>query len=473
MLILNEARPEMNYIHALQKIVGENYVITDSEEKYIYEQDNTGNLRFPCDCVVKPASSQEISAILQMCSEYALQVTVRGGGTGVTGGALPLYGGIVLSLERFNRILEIDTTNSWALVESGVVTQKLSDAAKDRGLYYPIVPGSGGSCLIGGNISTGAGSHRSARYGTIRDYVINLEVVLPTGEIMWTGANTTKNSSGFNLTQLFVGSEGTLGVITRALLKLVPFPSHEIVLLSAFDSTKNAISAIEDIAMAGISPSSVELICEDALWHTAEYLKYDFPLLDLKTKAHLLVELDAYEHHELMSRAEKSTTIIEQHTDQEILVGDTTESKKKLWQLRECIGEAMTQNGLQYRDVDICVPRSQLLNYLEGVQNICRQHDLRTASFGHAWDGNLHTMILLSDEESIFPNEKVDKALEEIHHFGGELGGVISGEHGIGLLQRDLFRMLSSERKMELVRGIKKLFDPAGIINKDKIFTTI
>jgi glycolate oxidase len=445
------------------RICGAANVSSEGEEIHLYGQDQTMDLHFPFDILVKPGSPQEIAEILGVCNQYHLPVTPRGGGSGVTGGALPVNRGVVMSTERLNKILAIDKTDLFAIVEAGVVTADLCQALADQELFLPVVPGSAAWSFVGGNVAENAGSMASCKYGTTERYVLNLEVVLPTGEILWTGSNVQKDVSGLNLTSLFCGSEGILGIITKVVYRVLPRPAVERMLLAGFGDLNRAYDAIMAIRSSGLRPSAVELIGEKAIGLTAAWLGEKLPLVKEGIRAHLLVAFE----EESDPIIEKAAVLLSRHTEEDILLGETTLEKEKLTRLRANIGHAMVFQDRMYRDIDSTVPLSRLPEYVENATSICRSHDLELVWFGHALDGNLHTMIL-ADRQLPGGRLRLDNAAREIYACAIGLGGVLSGEHGIGLLQREFMEMQFTTVQLELMRKIKQLLDPAGILNPGK-----
>ena len=293
------------YIKPFQSIVGKNFVFTDELTLNNYAQDQTEDLLFPPDIVIKPKTTEEIAAIMKICNAHKIPVTPRGAGTGLSGGALPQFGGVLLSTERLNTILHIDEQNLQVTTEPGVITEVLQDAVKEKGLFYPPDPSSRGSCFIGGNIAENSGGPKAVKYGVVKDYVLNLEVVLPTGEVIWTGANVLKNSTGYNLTQLIVGSEGTLGIVTKIVLKLLPYPKYELLMLVPFNNLENAGAAVSEIFRAGIVPSAMELVEIDALKIVSRYVDSTAIAINDDVAAHLIIEVDGNHQETLMQEMEK------------------------------------------------------------------------------------------------------------------------------------------------------------------------
>jgi len=381
-----------------------------------------------------------------------------------------LKGGVVLSLERLNSIIRIEPVNRYIIAESGVITSELCDFVAAHGLYFPVAPSSSRYSFIGGNVAENAGSIQSCRYGTTDKYVLNAEVVLPSGKIIWTGANVAKNVSGLNLTQLFVGSEGTLGIITKIVYRLISKPALEVSLLSVFSCFEDACRAVVAIRQSRLQPSAAELIGEKALRITAAYLNEPLAFLQEDTRALLLVDLQDETEQGLFHSMEIFSSIIEAHTKGEILVARTAMEKEQLWKIRFSIGAALTAGNKRYRDIDICVPLSVLNQYVKKVEEIGDHYGIPVACFGHALDGNLHTMLMLNDKDDPAGEEDRRTALREIYSYAIDNGGVISGEHGIGMLQKEFMPLQFPAGYLHLLNGIKQLFDPNNILNPGKLY---
>ncbi|MBF02890.1 MAG: FAD-binding oxidoreductase [Flavobacterium sp.] len=453
---------------SLQNVVGASYVFTDEETRKNYGHDETEDYNFPPQVVVKPKTPEEISAIMKLATQNKIPVTPIGAKTGLSGGALSIYGGIGLSMERFNSIIEVDDKNLQVIVEPGVITQVLKDAVAEKGLFYPVDPSSLGSCFIGGNIAENSGGARAVKYGVTKDYVLNLEVVLPNGEIIWTGANTLKNSTGYNLTQLMVGSEGTLGIITKIVLKLIPKVTHNILMLVPFYKAEQACEAVSAIFRAGIVPSALEFMERDAIDWTMKYVEGVSVPIKEEIQAHLLIEVDGNYPDVLFQEAEKITEVLEQFEIDEVLFADTEDQKNALWKLRRAVGEAVKSNSV-YKEEDTVVPRYALPILLKGVKDAGKKYGFHTVCYGHAGDGNLHINIVkgdMSDENWI---TEVPKGIVEIFELTVQLKGTLSGEHGIGYVQKDYMPLAFNATELSLMKGIKKLFDPLGILNPGKI----
>jgi len=456
------------HIKSFQQICGDR-VFVQSEVLQNYSHDETEDFSFPPEVVIKPNSVGEISKILAYCNKNNISVTPAGARTGLSGGALPICGGVLLSMELFNKILEIDEKNHQVITEPGVITQVLQDTVREKGLFYPPDPASKGSCFIGGNISENSGGPKAVKYGVTKDYVLNLEVVLADGSVIWTGANVLKNATGYNLTQLIVGSEGTLGIVTKIVLKLIPHPTHDLLMLVPFFDAAKACEAVAAIFRAGITPSGLEFMERDALVYTQKFTgDYSLQVAD-NHAAHLLIEVDGFDPNKLMEECEKILSVLENFETDEILFADSEAQKNTLWSLRRKAGEAVKAQSI-YKEEDTVVPRYELPNLLREVKRIGQNFGFESVCYGHAGDGNLHINILkgnLSDEKW---NNELPIAIRELFQKVVQLGGTISGEHGIGLVQKDYMDIAFSSVSLDLMKGIKKIFDPNEILNPGKIF---
>ena len=466
-MLFNPLQPEI--VEKLKTIVGNAFVFTDDDTRRNYGHDETEDLNFPPSVVVKPGTVEEVSEILKLTNSELIPVTAIGGRTGLSGGALAVRGGIGLSMERFDKILNIDEKNLQVTTEPGVITQVLREAVSERGLFYPPDPSSMGSCFIGGNISENAGGARAVKYGVTKDYVLNLEVVLPNGEIIWTGANTLKNATGYNLTQLMVGSEGTLGIITKIVLKLLPLNRHNILMLVPFFDASQACKAVADIFRAGIVPSALEFMERDAIDWTLKYVNGISIHIKDNVKAHLLIEVDGNHPEVLFSEAEKITEVLENYNIDEILFADTEDQKNALWKMRRAVGEAVKSNSV-YNEEDTVVPRYELPTLLEGIKSIGEKYGFKSVCYGHAGDGNLHVNIVKGDMTDEAWKTEIPKGITEIFELTVALGGTLSGEHGIGYVQKNYMPIAFNKMQLSLMKGIKELFDPNGILNPGKIF---
>jgi glycolate oxidase len=454
---------------SFKKVVGAEYVLEEESHKHDYGHDESEDLNFLPEIVLKPRTAEEISAILKICNEHYIPVTPRGAGTGLSGAALPIFGGVLLSMERFNQILEIDERNLQATVEPGVINEVFRQAVEAKGLFYPPDPASKGSCFLGGNIALSSGGPKAVKYGTTKEYVLNLEMVLPTGEIIWTGASVLKNSTGFNLTQLVVGSEGMLGVVTKIVFRLIPLPQKTVVMLVPFASAEKACESVPAVFKAGIIPSAMEFMERDAINWALKYVSGLNMIIPDKVQAHLLVELDGNDLEVLMKDAERISEIMQQFECEEILFADTEEQKQNLWRMRRCIGEVVKTHSV-YKEEDTVVKRAELPALLRGVKEIGRKYGFQSVCYGHAGDGNLHVNIIKGSMSEDAWNKELPKGIREIFELCKRLGGTISGEHGIGLVQKDYMDIVFSSKLLELQKQIRDVFDPNGIMNPGKMF---
>jgi glycolate oxidase len=469
MISLAQKSSALEHLEAFKNIVGDAFVFVDEEVLDNYSHDETEDLHFLPDVVIKPANAQEISGILKICNQHKIPVTPRAAGTGLSGGALPHLGGVLLSVERLNKILEIDERNLQVITEPGVITEILQNTVKAKGLFYPPDPSSRGSCMIGGNIAENSGGPKAVKYGVVKDYVLNLEVVLPTGEIMWTGANVLKNATGYNLTQLVVGSEGTLCIVTKIVLKLLPLPRYDLLMLVPFSNAEQACAAVSAIFMAGYTPSAMEFMERDALEWVMKFVDNSIVAIEDEVQAHLLIEVDGNDVEVLMKDIEGISEIVMRFDSGEILFADDAQQKAELWKLRRRVGEAVKSHSI-YKEEDTVVPRAELPVLLKGVKEIGKRYGFHSVCYGHAGDGNLHVNIIKGDMTDEQWNGSLKDGIIEIFQLVKKLGGTISGEHGIGLVQKDYLHIVFDEASMRLMKQIKKIFDPNNILNAGKIF---
>jgi glycolate oxidase len=457
------------HIEAFKKIAGEKFVLVDEESLHHYSHDETEDLHYLPDVVIKPKTPEEISAILKICNKEKIPVTPRGAGTGLSGGALPHLGGVLLSTERMNSILFIDERNLQVTTEPGVITEVLQNTVKEKKLFYPPDPSSRGSCFIGGNISENSGGPKAVKYGVVKDYVLNLEIVLPNGEIIWTGANVLKNATGYNLTQLIVGSEGTLGIVTKIVLRLIPLPKHDLLMLVPFNSAENACAAVSAIFQAGYTPSAMEFMERDALEWVSKFVDSSTVKIEDGVQAHLLIEVDGNNIDVLMQDMEGISAIVQEFDCGDILFADNAQQKTELWKMRRRVGEAVKAHSI-YKEEDTVVPRAELPVLLKGVKDIGKKYGFHSVCYGHAGDGNLHVNIIKGDLTDEQWNGSLKDGIKEIFLLTKSLGGTLSGEHGIGLVQKEYMDIVFDQTQMRLMKEIKKIFDPNNILNAGKIF---
>jgi len=456
-------------LEEIKAIVGADYFFTDEESFAKYGSDETEKLHYTPQVVVKPRKAKEIAQLLKICNQHLIPVTPRGAGTGLTGGALPHLGGLVISMERFNTILEIDERNLQVTTEPGVITEVLQDAVKEKGLFYPPDPASKGSCFIGGNISENSGGPKAVKYGVVKDYVLNLEVVLPTGEIIWTGSNVLKNATGYNITQLIVGSEGTLGIVTKIVLRLIHHPKFDLLMLAPFNSLEKASEAVSAIFRAGITPSAMEIMEIDSIILATKMCESSAIPITENLAAQLIIEVDGNDLEVLMKDMEAIADVLANYEVGELYFADDAQQKNELWKVRRKANEAAVAAGYTIEE-DTVVPRAELPRLINGVKAMADKNGFKVVIVGHAGDGNLHIRINHPIYKTSHENKEIQIILMKIFELVKELGGTISGEHGIGLIQKPYMSIMFDEVTLALMRGIKKTFDPNNILNAGKIF---
>lgn len=454
------------FLASLQAIAGPSHVLTDQDTRQTYGTDALKR-GAAADVVVKPADAQQISAILKLCSASGVPVVPRGGGTGYTGGSVPVRGGVVLSLERMNRILEIDEANLLAIVEPNVITGDLQDAVERVGLFYPPDPASLRQSAIGGNVAECAGGPRAFKYGTTKQYVLGLQAVLPTGEIVETGGKVVKNVVGYDLTQLLVGSEGTLAIITRIVLRLVPKPPVQSTLRATFRDIDGAVAAVDSIIRHRVVPAALELIDGESLDAVADYLKVR-SLAPPGTGAMLLLEVDGTPQ----AVAEEALRVEQACRDAgatEILRAHDEAERQELWRVRREISPALkTITPLKFNH-DVVVPKGRIPQLFELVRRVRELYSLRIPCFGHAGDGNIHVNIMV-DPNDPAEIQRAHEAEQVLFDGVVRLEGSISGEHGIGFAKARFLGIELSPEEIALMKRVKQAFDPLGILNPGKIF---
>lgn len=459
---------EQDVLDFFYSVLDPGRVLTDPESRSGAASDHTEDYVFMPRIVLQPQTTEEVSRILAYCNAHRLIITPRGAGTGLSGGCLPVFGGIVLDMRRMNKILDIDAENFQVTTEPGVITEVLQNTVREQGLFYPVDPASKGSCFIGGNVAENSGGARAVKYGVVKDYVLNLEVVLPDGSVIWTGANTLKNATGYNLTQLIVGSEGTLAVITKIVLKLLPQPTKDLLILVPFYSAEEACQAVNKVFLAGFNPSALEFMERDAILMSQRFLDdYSIPVPEA-IQAHLLIEVDGQDEAYLMQEIEGIVQVLEQFSTGEVLFADNQKDKDKLWRLRRVTGEAAKAASV-YKEEDTVVPRGRLPQLLAKVKALGKTYGFDSICYGHAGDGNLHVNIVKNNMPDAAWKHELPGAIRELFVYTRSLGGTLSGEHGIGYVQKSFMNIVFSDVELQLMRGIKKLFDPNNILNPGKI----
>jgi len=459
-----EWRSELELL--IKRTPGEGTVSWREEDIATHGKDETEDYFFAPTAVVFADSREEVSATLKFATEKKIPVTPRGGGTGLSGGALPVYGGIVLSLARMDRLLDLDEKNLFAVVEPGMITQKFQEAVEKKGLFYPPDPASRGSCTLGGNLAECAGGPRALKYGVTKDYIYGVEAVLPNGEVIQTGGKLLKNVTGFNLTQLLVGSEGTLAVITKLTIRLIALPQFKKTLMVPFPSIDSAAESVPAVFKRGIVPCAMEFMEKSVVQCAASLLGKEYP--HLEAEAQILIELDGNDEEKLMRDAEVIAEVVSEVGALDVLVAENAEKQRELWDIRRACGEAVKKRAT-YKEEDTVVPRAALPELMRAIKSISNQYGITTFCYGHAGDGNIHVNILkenISDEKW---NKELPLAITELFKETVRLGGTISGEHGIGYVQKEYVSIALSKENLRIQSKIKKAFDPDGILNPGKI----
>jgi glycolate oxidase len=470
--------PELEYsevsgavLRRLAEIAGPKAVFTDNENREKYSHDETLGLSHPPEAVVLPSSANEIREVLKLAGSENIPVTPRGLGTGLSGGAVPVYGGIVLSCERMNRIIEIDRENLMVITEPGIITGQLQETVEAEGLFYPPDPASLESCSIGGNVAEGAGGSRAVRYGTTKDYVQGLDIVLPNGDMIQTGGKVVKDVTGYNLTQLMVGSEGTLAIASRIVLRLIPLPRLRMDLLVPYSSLEEAAQTVSEIIEARIVPTAVEFMERNCFGLAENHIKRKLVFRD--AAAHILITLDGNHQEALEESRNQVGEICERNGAYDILVAMTRPDRERMWEGRKCLFEAANHAGEMYKSLDVVVPRNQIPTLVKTIQEISEGHSVESMSFGHAGDGNVHVLLFkgsLTDEEW---DKKIEQAQKDLYSATIQLGGKITAEHGIGLLRKPYLSMNLGANQVDVLKHLKNAFDPNGILNPGKIFDLI
>jgi glycolate oxidase len=451
-------------IQTLRETVGGEHILTTPEERWCYAFDATDQARMP-DAVVFPGSPEEIAAMVRLANVHRFPVVPRGAGTGRSGGSVPIAGGVALVLTRMNHILEINKNDLVAVVEPGVVLGKLKAAVEAEGLYYPPDPASADFCTIGGNVAECAGGAVAVQYGVTRDYVLGLTVVLPTGEIITAGTRTMKGVVGYDLTRLFLGSEGTLGVITRITLKLVSKPTARQTLAAGFATMGEAAAAVSLILRSGLAPTALEFMDQVTLACVREMLPFTLPA---DAAALLLIAVDG-QPRDVEERVARIAQFCRDLKAAPVLESKTPEAAERLWRARKVVSPALLKVKPHKVSEDVVVPLGAIPRLIDGLQEVARNRGLIIPSYGHAGDGNIHVNVLY-DQRVDRERQAVHLAVEDIFTMVRELNGTLSGEHGIGLTKAPYLGMELSEAAMALQRRIKQAFDPYDIMNPGKIF---
>jgi glycolate oxidase len=453
----------------LKRIVGEENLLLSAEQKEPYAHDEVAEVWHEPEAVARVSTTEQVAEILKLSQAEGFPVTPRGLGQGLSGGAVPVLGGLVLSLERMNRVLEIDEENLMVTVEPGLITGNLHRAVESVGLFYPPDPASLDSCSIGGNIAENAGGPRAIKYGVTKDYVCGLEAVLPDGRVMNLGGKVVKNVTGYSLIQLLVGSEGTLAVVTKILLRLLPLATERVDLLVPFNDFRAAGQTVSDIIKARIVPVALEFMEQDSIRAAERLLEKEVPFDG--AAAHLLITLDGNDKARLDADYERIGEICLANQANDVLVADNVQLRDRLWEARKKLIEAVKHMSPQkiMDTQDVVVPRTQLPELLPRIREVAERSGLHIISFGHAGDGNVHVCIVKDVPEELW-QKKRPQAAEEIYRLAVSLGGFVTGEHGIGLTRKKFLSLGLDSTQIELMRQVKEDFDPRYLLNPGKIF---
>lgn len=451
-------------IKQITEIAGKENVAEDKETRICYAYDATNIHHLP-DLVVFPRTPQHISGILKLANEYRFPVVPRGAGTGFTGGTIPVEGGVVLVLTKMNKILKIDQENLLAVVEPGVITYDFQQEVEKIGLFYPPDPASLKSSTLGGNVAECAGGPRAVKYGVTKDYVLGLEVVLPTGEVISVGVQTVKSVVGYDLTKLMVGSEGTLGVITKIILRLIPLPKAKRTMLVIFPTIESAATSVSQIISSRIIPTTLEFMDNATIRCVEDYLHMGLPV---DAGALLIIEVDGAPEA-LNGEVEEIRKICQANQAMEIKVAKDKQEAEDLWKARRAVSSAVVKLNPTKINEDVTVPRSKVADILRRTEAISKKYGLIIVNFGHAGDGNIHVNVLI-DKRKPGEMEKAHAAVKEIFQSALDLGGTLSGEHGIGITKAPYLPLELGDMGIEVMKRIKKAFDPNNILNPGKIF---
>lgn len=459
-------------LNKLIEIVGSKNVLTDKEKIETYSHDETPKEQYACmpEVVVIPKTAEEIAEIVKIANKKLIPITPRGAGSGLSGGAIPVFGGIVISLEKMNKILEIDYSNMMMVLEPGVVTNDINEVIAEKGLFYAGYPMSVETCFIGGNVAENASGGRAVKYGVTNRYIMGLEVVTPEGDIVQLGGKLVKDVTGYDLKQLIIGSEGTLGIVTKAIIKLIPLPTAKVDLLVLFKDVKSAIKMVPKIMTEEkIVPTSIEFMDKPSVQASCQYLNEHLPYQD--AGAMLLIEVDGNREDLVNDDSETIGELCLKNGAIEVYVADNCTTQERIWSVRRNIAEAFMVLSPHQSLEDIVVPISAIPDLMPELDRISKKYNIQIPCYGHAGDGNLHATLVKNPEITMEEWYDIEvKALEELYQATKKLGGTLSGEHGIGSKRKDFMGIVSSPVEMNLMRRIKKAFDPNNIMNPGKIF---
>lgn len=450
-----------------KSFLDEKNVLVGNDIKIEYTKDELGTVEETPEVVLKVTSAEQISKILRYANENLIPVVVRGSGTGLVGACVPLYKGIVIDMTMMNHIIGIDEKNLILETEPGVLLMEIYEYVEPKGYFYAPDPGEK-TATIGGNVATNAGGMRAVKYGVTRDWVVAMEVVLPNGEITTLGRIVAKNSTGYSLKNLVIGSEGTLAVITKLYLKLEPLPEKSISLLVPFESPDDAITSVPKILQNKLKPTAIEFFDRDTIGFSESFLGKKFP--DRINSAYILLTFDGMDEDEINKQYQKAADLcLEKLGALDVLIVDTQERKDDVWKARGAFLEAIKASTTIMDECDVVVPRDAISDYIKFTHKMAKKYNVRIPSFGHAGDGNLHIYICKDDMENSKWKETLAKVFEELYDRANEVGGLVSGEHGIGFAKKDYMKKMLGDAQIEIMKGIKKAFDPNNILNPGKI----
>ena len=458
-------------IDELRMIVGKGNVITDTEKLEAYSHDETDAREYGHlpGAAVLPSAAEEVAAVVKLANRKLIPVTPRGAGSGLSGGAIPEYGGIVISLEKMNRLIEVDRENMAAVVEAGMITNDFAQAVQDQGLFFAGYPMSLQTCVIGGNIAENAGGGKAVKYGVTGRYVLGLTLVTPLGEIVELGGKLTKDVSGYDLKSIIIGSEGTLGIVTKAVIRLIGYPSAKSDLLVLFKTPKDAIDLVPEILSRGVTPTSMEFMDRLSVQTSCKYLNENLPYESCG--AMLLIEFDGSDPGQVENDLIETGRLCESRGALEVYVAEDRNNIERIWNVRRNIAEAFKVFSPVQSLEDLVVPVGSIPGIIPELEKLGKKYNMQIPCYGHAGDGNLHATLVKDPDMGMDEWHKNEKAcLGELYEITEKAGGKISGEHGIGIKRREFFEALASPGELELMRSLKRAWDPNNIMNPGKIF---
>ncbi len=454
-------------INYLKNIVTPSMILVGNEINEIYAKDELGTVISAPEILIKVSSTDEISKIMKYANDKKISVVVRGSGTGLVGSCVPIFNGIMIDITKMNKIIGIDEKNMVLETEPGVLLMDIYSYVEPKGYFYAPDPGEK-TATIGGNVSTNAGGMRAVKYGVTRDWVLAMEVVLPNGEIIELGRKVAKNSTGYSLKDLMIGSEGTLGIITKLYLKLIPLPEKSISLLVPFNSATDALVSVPKILQNKLSPTAIEFFDRDTIEFSESFLGRKFP--DRLNNAYILLSFDGVDDDEINRQYKKAADMcLDKLGATDVLIVDTQERKDDVWKARGAFLEAIKASTTLMDECDVVVPRDQIDDFIIFTHQLSKKYQIRIPSFGHAGDGNLHIYICKDDITDSKWEEVLAKVFDEMYSMAHEVGGLVSGEHGIGYAKKDYMHKMLGDEQIKLMRGIKAVFDPNFILNPGKI----